>query len=128
MLVAVGRLPISRAIKPPGDGPWQGGTIDNVLPRLGISGSVTGSLIAAGGIMRRLRFCVAFLPLFSACILVSCQGTGSQGPTSNGPSSDLLYVIGNGTVSTYAVDNNALSFTSVGQPVNLIQTGSFVQF
>jgi hypothetical protein len=78
--------------------------------------------------MRRLRFCSAFLPVFSACILLSCQGTRSQGPPSNGPSTELLYVIGNGNVSTYAVDNNALTFTSVGQPVNLIPTGSFVQF
>jgi len=78
--------------------------------------------------MRRLRFCSHFLPLVSACILLSCQGTRSPGPPSNGPSSQLLYVIGNGTVSTYAVDNNALTFTSVGQPVNLIPTGSLVQF
>jgi len=37
-------------------------------------------------------------------------------------------VINNGAVSTYAVDKNALTFTSLGQPVNLIPTGSLVQF
>jgi hypothetical protein len=37
-------------------------------------------------------------------------------------------VISNGAVSTYAVDENALTFTSLGQPVNLIPSGSLVQF
>ena len=78
--------------------------------------------------MRLLRFCSAFLPLVSGCILLSCQGTRSQSPPSNAVTSQLLYVIGNSAVSTYAVDQNTLTFTSVGQPVSLIPTGSLVQF
>jgi Lactonase, 7-bladed beta-propeller len=83
--------------------------------------------------MRLLRFCSAFLPLLSGCIFFSCQGTRSQNATSNGaPSSgaslQILYVIGNGVVSTYAVDKNALIFTTLGQPLNLIPAGSLVQF
>jgi hypothetical protein len=83
--------------------------------------------------MRLLRFCSAFLPLLSGCIFLSCQGTRSQNATSNGaPSSgaslQILYVIANGAVSTYAVDESALTFTSMGQPVNLIPRGSLVQF
>ena len=75
--------------------------------------------------MRLLRFCSALL---SGCILLSCQGMQSHSAPSNGASSKVLYVINNGAVSTYAVDKNALTFTSLGQPVNLIPTGSLVQF
>jgi hypothetical protein len=78
--------------------------------------------------MRLLRFSSALLPLLSGCILLSCQGMPSQGAPTNVVGSQLLYVIANGAVSTYAVDKNALTFTSVGQPVNLIPTGSLVQF
>jgi hypothetical protein len=78
--------------------------------------------------MRSLRFCSALLPLLSGCILLSCQGMQSHSAPSNGASSQVLYVIDNGAVSTYAVDQNALTFTSLGQPVNLIPTGSLVQF
>jgi 6-phosphogluconolactonase (cycloisomerase 2 family) len=52
----------------------------------------------------------------------------SHSAPSNAASSQILYVIGNGTISTYAVDKNTLRFTSLGQPVNLIPTGSLVQF
>jgi len=75
--------------------------------------------------MRLLRFCSTLL---SGCILLSCQGMQSHSAPSNGASSKVLYVINNGAVSTYAVDKNALTFTSLGQPVNLIPTGSLVQF
>ncbi|HSZ02810.1 MAG TPA: beta-propeller fold lactonase family protein [Terriglobales bacterium] len=37
-------------------------------------------------------------------------------------------MIDKGAVSTYAVDKNALTFTLLGQPVNLIPTGSLLQF
>jgi hypothetical protein len=52
----------------------------------------------------------------------------SQVAPANVFSAQLLYVVGNGAVSTYAVDKNALTLTSVGQPVNLVPTGSLVQF
>ena len=74
-----------------------------------------------------LRFAFALLLLVSSYILLSCQGAQSNVATPDEPSSQLLYVIGNGVVSTYAVDTN-LAFTSVGQPVTLIATGSLVQF
>jgi hypothetical protein len=56
------------------------------------------------------------------------QSTAASGPPSGETSSQVLYVIENGTVSTYSVDKNALTFTSLGPPVNLIPTGSLVQF
>ena len=74
-----------------------------------------------------LRFAFALLLLVSSYILLSCQGSQSNVATSDEPSSQLLYVIGNGVVSTYVVDTN-LAFTSVGQPVTLIAAGSLVQF
>jgi DNA-binding beta-propeller fold protein YncE len=74
-----------------------------------------------------LRFAFALLLLVSSYILLSCQGTQNNVATPDEPSSQLLYVIGNGVVSTYVVDTN-LAFNSVGQPVTLIATGSLVQF
>jgi DNA-binding beta-propeller fold protein YncE len=77
-------------------------------------------------ILLRLAFAIALL--VSSYILLSCQGTQSNSvDATDKPSSELLYVIGNGVVSTYAVDTN-LEFTSIGQPVTLIATGSLVQF
>jgi Lactonase, 7-bladed beta-propeller len=89
-------------------------------PRLGLS--VAGSFM----ILLRIAFVIALL-VFS-CMLLSCQGkqSNSVGATDE-PSSQILYVIGNGIVSTYAVDTN-LEFTSIGQPVTLIASGSLVQF
>ncbi len=77
--------------------------------------------------MRLLRFSSALLPLVSGGILLSCHGIQTHSAPSNGASSQVLYVIDNGTVSTYAVDKTALTFTSLGQPVNLIPNGSLVQ-
>ena len=75
-----------------------------------------------------VRFRSALLLLACGCMLLSCQGTRSNGVYSNGAGPQLLYVIGNGVVSTYDVDMNTLALTSVGQPVTLIATGSLVQF
>ena len=85
-------------------------------------------LFVAGSFMILLRLAFAIALLVSSYMLLSCQGTQSNsvGATDK-PSSEVLYVIGNGVVSTYAVDTN-LAFTSVGQPVTLIETGSLVQF
>ena len=82
--------------------------------------------------MKWLRILSAFLPLLCGGILTSC-GTSSQGASSSNPtpsvsSSQILYTINNGTVSTYNVDVNALTFTPVEQPVNLIPNGSLIQF
>jgi hypothetical protein len=82
--------------------------------------------------MRLLRFSSALLPLLSGFILLSCGKMNSPSSTnstpSGGASSQVLYVIDKGAVSTYAVDKNALTFTLLGQPVNLIPTGSLLQF
>jgi 6-phosphogluconolactonase (cycloisomerase 2 family) len=82
--------------------------------------------------MKWLRILSAFLPLLCGGILTSC-GTSSQSASSSNPtpsvsSSQILYTINNGTVSTYNVDVNALTFTPVEQPVNLIPNGSLIQF
>ena len=82
--------------------------------------------------MRLLRFCSALLPVVSGCILLSCEGMRSQSAPSTGapPSTggQVLYVTENGAVSTYTVDKNTLTFTSQAQAVNLIPTGSLIQF
>jgi hypothetical protein len=83
--------------------------------------------------MRLLRFSSAILPVVAGCILLSCQGTQSNRVPSNstpssGASPQVLYVIDKAAVSTYAVDKNALAFVLLGQPVNLIPTGSVLQF
>jgi hypothetical protein len=75
--------------------------------------------------MSFLRICSALL---SGCILLSCQGMQNHSAPSNGASSQVLYVINNGDISTYAVDKNALTFASSGPAVNLVPTGSLVQF
>jgi hypothetical protein len=49
--------------------------------------------------MRLLRFPLALLPLATGCILLSCQGMQSHSAPSNAASSQILYVIGNGTIS-----------------------------
>jgi hypothetical protein len=82
--------------------------------------------------MKWLRILSAFLPLLCGGILTSCAtsspSASSNNPTPSVPSSQILYAINNGTVSTYNVDVNALTFTNVEQPVNLIPNGSLVQF
>jgi hypothetical protein len=82
--------------------------------------------------MKWLRVLSSFLPLLCGSILTSCgtsnQSTSSSSPTPIVPSSQILYAINNGSVSTYNVDVNALTFTPIEQPVNLIPNGSLVQF
>jgi hypothetical protein len=75
-----------------------------------------------------LRLSSALVVLVSGCMLLSCQGTRSDGVPSYGTSSQLLYVIRNGVVSTYTLDTVTRALTSVGQPVTLIPEGSLVQF
>ena len=82
--------------------------------------------------MKWLRIWSALVPLLCGGILTSC-GTSSQSASSSNttpilPSSQILYAINNGTVSTYNVDAKALTFDPVEQPVNLIANGSLVQF
>ena len=82
--------------------------------------------------MKWHRILSAFLPLLCGGILSSC-GTSSQSASSSNPtpsvlSSQILYTVNNSTVSTYNVDVNALTFTPVEQPVNLIPNSSLVQF
>lgn len=81
--------------------------------------------------MKWLRILSAILPLLCGTILISCgmpSHSTSSVPTSSVSSSQVLYAINNGTVSTYTVDVNALTFTPIEQPVNLIPNGSLVQF
>jgi len=82
--------------------------------------------------MKWRRILSFLLPLLCAGMLASC-GTSSQSASSSNStpsvsSSQILYTINNGTASTYNVDVNALTFTPVEQPVNLIPNGSLVQF
>jgi 6-phosphogluconolactonase (cycloisomerase 2 family) len=80
--------------------------------------------------MKWHRVLSAFMPLLCG-LLVSC-GTSNQSASGNSSasvsSSQVLYTINDGTVTTYAVDVSALTFTPVEQPVNLITNGSLVQF
>ncbi len=78
--------------------------------------------------VRRLIFPL-FL-LFSASVLVSCGGSNNsaQSSSSPSPSSQILYVFSQGTLATYSVDPNALTFMAVGTPVSLIPTAALMQF
>jgi hypothetical protein len=82
--------------------------------------------------MKWLRILSVFLPLLCGGILTSCgtsnQSTPPGNPAPSVSSSQILYTINNGAVSTYNVDVNALTFVPVEQPVNLIPNGSLVQF
>ncbi len=82
--------------------------------------------------MKWLRILSSFLPLLCGGILTSCGTSGQSASSSNSTpsvsSSQILYTINNSTVSTYNVDVDALTFTPVEQPVNLIPNGSLVQF
>jgi Lactonase, 7-bladed beta-propeller len=73
------------------------------------------------------------LLLAAASALLSCQGLGhNSAPPDSSPlgkaTSQVLYLVGDGTISTYAVDANALTFSAVGNPVNLVPAGSLLQF
>jgi hypothetical protein len=73
----------------------------------------------------RLAFAFAFL--LSGIVLLGCGG-GTQTSAST-PSGDILYVVSNGTVTTYSIDPNSLAATAVEQPVSLVPTSaSLLQF
>jgi hypothetical protein len=77
--------------------------------------------------VRRLAFLVF---LFCAALLVSCGGSGNNNAQSSSPTPgpQILYVLSDGTVATYSVDPNTLSFTAVGTPVSFVPTASLMQF
>lgn len=78
--------------------------------------------------VRRLALLV-FL-LFPASVLVSCGGSGNSNAqaSSTTQSPQILYLLSNGTVATYSVDPNSLTFAAVGTPISLIPASSLMQF
>jgi hypothetical protein len=61
-------------------------------------------------------------------ILLSC-GDSTKSLDSDTPSEQILYVITNGSVTTYSVDASSLAATAVEEPVTLIPaTASLIQF
>lgn len=78
--------------------------------------------------MRDRQFAFVFLVLLGAGALLSCGGVG-EAPQPPGSANEILYLINNQTVTTYAVDPASLTATQVEQPVTLIpNSGSMVQF
>ena len=70
----------------------------------------------------------AFSLLLGGMMLLSCGGEAKSLDSAT-QSEDILYVITNGTVTTYSVDAASLAVSAVEQPVTLIPvTASLIQF
>lgn len=65
-----------------------------------------------------------FLFVLGISTLLSCGGTGAP-PTSAKPS-EILYVIDNGSATTYSVDPGALIATPAGEPVTIVPLPAFM--
>jgi DNA-binding beta-propeller fold protein YncE len=78
--------------------------------------------------MRIGKLAFAFALLLSGTIFLSCAASPKP-VDSVTPSSQVLYVITNGTVTTYSIDPDSLMATAVEQPVTLIPaTALLMQF
>jgi len=76
--------------------------------------------------VRRSAF--GFPLLLAVSALLSCGGSGAPLTPPN-PSSEILYVLTNGSATTYSIDPAALTATPVGQPVTIIPPpASMLQF
>ena len=74
----------------------------------------------------RSRF-VGFLLVLGSSLLLSCGGPNA--PESAKPSTEILYVIGNGSVTTYSIDPSSLTANPAEQPVALTSPpASLLQF
>jgi DNA-binding beta-propeller fold protein YncE len=76
------------------------------------------------------RFNIVF-GAFAVALLVGCQGQGKHAPSSassasSSPSGEILYVLDNVSVTTYAIDPSTLEPSVAGGPVGLIPTSSFL--
>jgi hypothetical protein len=80
--------------------------------------------------MRLRRFVIGFVA-FAVAFLVGCQGLGRNEPASqlSAPRGEILYVLDNTGVTTYAIDPATLEPSLVGGSVGLMPTSSsLVQF
>lgn len=69
-----------------------------------------------------------FLLVLGIGALLSCGGTSPQ-MTAAKPSSDILYVLNNGSATTYSIDPDSLTATAVEQPVAIVPPpASMMQF
>ena len=66
-----------------------------------------------------------FLFVLGMGVFLSCGGTGSP-LTPAKPNSDILYVIDNGSATTYSIDQGSLAATPVEQPVTVIPPPAFM--
>jgi DNA-binding beta-propeller fold protein YncE len=87
-----------------------------------------GIWVPVACVMRIGRSALAWC-LLGASIGVSCGGKNGNAPA---PAANLngqiLYVISNGTITTYSIDATSLDATAVERPVNLIPPSSLMQF
>lgn len=80
------------------------------------------------GRARIRKLVLAFSFLLPGTILLSCGG-GTNSLQSTTPSSQIFYIVNNGTITTYSIDANSLVTTAVEQPVTLVPAGGLlVQF
>jgi outer membrane lipoprotein-sorting protein len=78
--------------------------------------------------MHTQQFAFVFWFLFGGMALLGCGGPANPVSTT-APISEILYVIDDGTVTTYSIDNNSLAATAVEQPVSPLPAGAaLVQF
>ena len=66
--------------------------------------------------------------VFAVALLVGCQGQGKHEPSLplSAPSGEILYVVDNVSVTTYAIDPGTLEPSIAGGSVGLIPTSSFL--
>jgi 6-phosphogluconolactonase (cycloisomerase 2 family) len=78
--------------------------------------------------MRFKQFTFAFSFLLEVGVLLSCGGANVP-PRSTNPSGEILYILNNGTITTYSIDTNSLAATPLEQPVTLVPASvSLLQF
>jgi len=72
-------------------------------------------------------FAIGFVAL-AVALLVGCQAQGKHQPSSplSTPSGEIVYVVDNVSVTTYAIDAGTLEPSMVGGSVGLIPTSSFM--
>lgn len=62
----------------------------------------------------------ALLLVLGACTALSCGGSNTPSATSDPPSGQVLYVLNNGTATSYSVDPDSLEATTIAGPVTLV--------
>lgn len=92
------------------------------------AGIVTPSTGALLGFMEIRRCAFVLSLMLGMSIWLSCGGSGAPSPPIT-PRGEILYVVDNGSITTFSIDPTSLAATPVAQPVTLIPaSASLLQF